>query len=91
MWKRILPDTIDSLLLLSGASLAYIFGFAPWHDSWLLIKLIAVLVYISLGFMAFREHESLWLKRTYFILALCIASYVIAVAYSQLILPWHIL
>jgi len=91
MWKRILPDIIDSLLLMSGASLAYILGFAPWYDSWLLIKLIAVLVYIGLGFMALRELESLWLKRMYFILSLLTAMYVIAIAHSKLIFPWHIL
>jgi len=91
LWQRTIPDTVDSLLLLSGASLAYILGFAPWHNDWLLVKLIAVLVYISLGFLAFREHERLWRKRACFILALCIASYVIGVAYSQLVLPWQML
>jgi len=91
MWKRILPDIIDSLLLMSGASLAYILGFAPWYDSWLLIKLIAVLVYIGLGFMALRELESLWLKRMYFILSLLTAMYVIAIAHSKLIFPWNML
>lgn len=91
MWRRNFPDMIDSLLLISGGSLAYIFGFTPWHDSWLLIKLIAVLVYIGLGFMAFRELGSLWTKRTYFILSLLIAIYVIAIAHSKLIFPWNML
>jgi len=89
MWRRKLPDVIDSLLLISGASLAYMLGFAPWHDSWLLVKLVAILVYIGLGFMALRELGSLWMKRICFVLSLFIALYVIAVAHHKLILPWH--
>lgn len=89
MWRRKLPDVIDSLLLISGASLAYMLGFSPWHDSWLLVKLLAILVYIGLGFMALRELGSLWMKRICFVLSLFIALYVIAVAHHKLILPWH--
>jgi len=78
-------------LLISGASLAYVLGFTPWHDGWLLMKLIGIIVYILLGFMALRESENLWLKRIYFILALLIATYVIAIVHSKLIIPWHML
>jgi len=90
MWRRKFPDIIDSLLLISGASLAYMLGFTPWHDCWLLMKLFAVFVYILLGFMAFREIDSLWLKRIYFILALFTAIYVIAIAHSHVLSPWSI-
>lgn len=89
IWKRSVPDMLDSLLLISGISLAYVLGFAPWHDSWLLVKLIGLIVYILLGVMALRESEMLWLKRTYFMSALLVATYMIAVAHSQLVLPWY--
>ncbi len=91
MWKRKFPDMIDSLLLISGISLAYILGFRPWHDDWLFTKLIGLMVYIFLGIMALRESETIWLKRTYFILALLTVVYMIAVAHSKLIFPWHML
>jgi len=89
MWKRIIPDMIDTLLLISGIGLAYILGFAPWHDDWLLIKLVGLMVYIFLGFMALRESGVLWLKRMYFMLALLVATYMIAVAHNQSVLPWR--
>jgi len=89
-WKRRIPDTIDSVLLISGVSLAYIFGFAPWYDSWLLIKLAALLIYIVFGFMALREGSVLWLKRTCFIFALITATYIIFIAHSKLICPYSI-
>ncbi|MDQ6957446.1 MAG: SirB2 family protein [Mariprofundaceae bacterium] len=89
VWKRMIPDMIDTLLLISGISLTYILGFSPWHDDWLLIKLVGLIVYIFLGIMALRESETLWLKRAYFMLALLVATYMIAVAHSQSVFPWH--
>lgn len=90
-WKRSVPDMIDSLLLISGISLAYILSVTPWHDDWLFMKLVGLIVYIVLGIMALREREILWRKRTYFMLALLTAIYMVAVAHSKLIFPWTML
>ena len=90
-WKRQIPDTIDSVLFISGVSLAYVFGFAPWCDSWLFAKLIALLMYIVFGFMALREGSVLWLKRTCFMLALLTATYMIGIAHNKVIEPWYML
>jgi len=90
-WKRRIPDTIDSVLFISGVSLAYMLGFAPWHDSWLLVKLAALLLYIALGIMALRGASAVWLKRTCFILALLTVTYMIAIAHSKIIEPWQML
>lgn len=90
-WKRRIPDSIDSVLFISGMSLAYILGFAPWNDSWLMMKILALLIYIGFGFMALREGSALWLKRMYFILALFTVSYMIAIAHNKVIAPWDML
>ncbi len=90
-WKRRIPDSIDSVLFISGMSLAYILGFAPWVDSWLLVKLLALLIYIGFGFMALREGSALWLKRVCFIFALITITYMITIAHNKVIYPWHIL
>ena len=92
IWQRRIPDSIDSILFISGVGLAYVLGFSPWHDSWLLVKLIALVAYIALGFMALRKGSStMWLKRTCFILALFTATYMIAIAHSKLLFPWSVL
>ncbi|MDQ6967734.1 MAG: SirB2 family protein [Mariprofundaceae bacterium] len=83
MWKRSIPDIIDSLLLLSGISLAYILGFAPWNDNWLLVKLIAIAGYILFGFLALNGDLTPRFKRSFFILALVTVTYIIFVAHSK--------
>ena len=89
LWKRRIPDAIDSSLLLSGVALAYTLGFAPWSDNWLLTKLVALVVYILLGYLALRESAVLPVRRASFVLALCTAAYIITVAYHKAAIPWH--
>ncbi|MDQ6954064.1 MAG: SirB2 family protein [Mariprofundaceae bacterium] len=86
-WRRSFPDSIDTALLISGVALAYMWGFSPRNDSWLLVKLMAVLCYIFLGIMALRDSDNLCLKRIYFILALITAAYIISIAHTKLICP----
>ena len=98
MWKgrplkgrllhRILPDTVDTLLLGSGVLLAYALRMAPWHDTWLAAKLAAVVLYILLGFVTFRYRGAVWVKRASFTSALVTVVYIIAVAHSMQPWPW---
>ncbi|MFY2738702.1 SirB2 family protein [Pseudocitrobacter faecalis] len=53
-WVRVLPHTIDSVLLLSGIALmvmAHVYPFTP-QGTWLTEKLFGVIIYIVLGFVA---------------------------------------
>ncbi|MEO3988402.1 SirB2 family protein [Pseudocitrobacter cyperus] len=57
-WVRVLPHTIDSVLLLSGISLmvmAHVYPFSP-QATWLTEKLFGVIIYIVLGFVALGRH-----------------------------------
>ena len=53
-WVRILPHANDTLLLLTGVSLVMITHFYPFtpQGSWLTEKLLGVIIYIALGFVA---------------------------------------
>ncbi|MCH1918595.1 SirB2 family protein [Shewanella sp. A3A] len=53
-WLRIAPHAIDTLLLLSGASLCFIMSQYPIVDGWLTEKLVAVVAYILLAAMAMK-------------------------------------
>lgn len=53
-WQRYIPDTVDSLLLLSGILLVVQTGQYPFETPWITVKLFAVLAYIGLGFVLFR-------------------------------------
>ena len=52
------PHFNDTLLLISGISLAFIANFNPLDHAWLSAKIIALLVYIGFGFMALKSSGS---------------------------------
>jgi len=85
---RTLPDTVDTLLLASGILLAYALGVAPWQDAWLAAKLIAIVLYILLGFVSFSFRGALWVSHLCFIFALMTVVYIVAVAHTMQPWPW---
>ena len=55
---RILPHVVDTVLLISGVWLVLLLGLSPLHQSWLLVKLLLLCVYIFLGMIALRRGRS---------------------------------
>lgn len=55
---KILPHINDTLLLISGISLAYQVNINPLEHSWLLAKIIALLLYIYFGIIALKSSGS---------------------------------
>jgi len=88
VWRRVVPDTVDTLLLLSGILLAYLMQVAPWDDMWLAVKLTAIVVYILAGFVALAHTAPRWLRRTCFMVALLTVVYIVAVAHTMQVRPW---
>jgi len=88
LWRRIVPDTVDTLLMATGITMAVLLEVAPWENSWLAAKLIALLVYIGLGTVAFRFGRTLLIRRSSFVAALFVFGYIISVAYSRSPWPW---
>jgi uncharacterized membrane protein SirB2 len=52
---KIIPHINDTFLLVSGISLAYIAGFNPLQQSWLMAKIMALILYIIFGTMALKR------------------------------------
>ena len=52
---KIIPHSNDTLLLLTGISLAAMAGFNPLVHTWLLAKIIALLFYIGFGMVALKS------------------------------------
>jgi uncharacterized membrane protein SirB2 len=88
VWRRTVPDAVDTLLLFTGITMAVLLEVAPWENSWLAAKLIALLVYIGLGTVAFRFGRTLLIKRISFIAALLVFAYILSVARSMEPWPW---
>lgn len=51
---KIIPHINDTILLITGISLAVIAGFNPFNHNWLLAKIIALLLYIGFGMLALK-------------------------------------
>jgi len=86
-WVRILPHVIDTGLLVTAIALLVIFDISPMTD-WVLAKIIALVVYIFLGVMAFRIAKTVQRKALFWLAALGVFAYMFAVAKTHSVLPW---
>ncbi len=75
---RVAPHLIDTLLLATGATLAWFWHLSPFSANWFGLKLLLVLAYIGLGFVAFRFSRTPGGRRiaagAALLVAACIAS-----------------
>ncbi|BBP45803.1 SirB family protein [Thiosulfatimonas sediminis] len=84
---KILPHIIDTALLVSALVLLII---GPWsiNEGWIQIKILGLVLYIVLGLMAFRFAKNRIQKAIYWLLALVVIFYVVAVAKTHLAIPF---
>lgn len=80
---RILPHIVDTLLLGSALSMAWMSGQYPFVNGWLTAKLFGLLAYILLGMMALKRGRTLAARRRYFGFALLAYAYIVWVALSR--------
>lgn len=79
-WVRIAPHSIDTVLLTSAILLAWQLGYSPFNAPWLAAKIIALLLYIGLGMLAFRFAKSNSARLYAWLAALITFAYIVAVA-----------
>jgi uncharacterized membrane protein SirB2 len=87
-WVRTVPHIVDTALLVSGLWLATIIGQYPGTAGWLTAKLVALLLYIGLGFVALRLGRSKPVRIAALLGALTCFGYMIAVAVTKSALPF---
>lgn len=80
---RILPHMVDTLLLGSALSMAWMSGQFPFVYGWLTAKFVGLLAYILLGMMALRRGRTLAIRARYFGLALLAYGYIVSVALTR--------
>jgi len=81
--SRILPHVVDTLLLGSALSMAWMSGQYPFVNGWLTAKLFGLIAYILLGVMALRRGRSKAIRARYFVLALIAYAYIVSVALTR--------
>ena len=85
---RTWPHLIDTLLLLSGLWMAVSLHLHPGNSPWLGAKLLALLIYIALGFVALRLGRTRRIRILAFIGAIACFGYIASVAVTRTAFPW---
>jgi uncharacterized membrane protein SirB2 len=80
---RLAPHVVDTVLLLSALALAWTMGVSPLSHAWLAAKLVGLLVYIGLGFIALRLRHTRAVRATAWVGALFVFAYIISVALTK--------
>jgi uncharacterized membrane protein SirB2 len=89
-WVRVVPHVIDTVLLVSAIALATVTAQYPFVQPWLTAKVLALLLYISLGTVAIRRGRTRRVRIIAWILALSVFGYMVAVARTRTPFPWSI-
>jgi uncharacterized membrane protein SirB2 len=85
-WVKIVPHIVDTILIVSAISLAFSIHQYPFAEDWLTAKVIALLLYIGLGFVALRYGPSKTIRLSAWILAQMVFAYIVLVAMNHS--PW---
>jgi uncharacterized membrane protein SirB2 len=85
---RFLPHINDTLLTVTGISMAFMYSISPLVETWFLAKLIALLLYIGLGMYAFREKRLYGSRLLAWCLALLVFVYILGVVRTHSALPF---
>jgi len=82
-WVKIAPHVIDTTLLVSAIALAVMLHISPIEQTWLLAKIIGLLVYIILGTVALKRGKTKPIRMTALVLALLTFGYIVKVALTK--------
>lgn len=80
---KVLPHINDTLLLVSGITLAVLSRQSPLEQSWLLAKLVALVLYILLGMLALKPRFAKPARFGFGVLALLVFAYIVSVALAR--------
>ncbi|MBL0284198.1 MAG: SirB2 family protein [Zoogloea sp.] len=80
---RRLPHIIDTCLLGSAITLAWMSGQYPFVQGWLTAKVLGLLAYIGLGMLALKPGRPPGARLVAFLAALTTFAYIVSVALSK--------
>ncbi|MBT5153292.1 MAG: SirB2 family protein [Gammaproteobacteria bacterium] len=80
---RIAPHVIDTVLLVSGVVLAVLVQQYPGVDSWLTVKVLALIAYIVLGVFALRRGKTKTARVSYMAAAIAVFGFMVSVSLTR--------
>jgi len=84
-WVKVVPHVVDTVLLVSAIALVWqLGGLAVLRtQSWLVAKIVALLVYIVLGSIALKRGRTLRVRVAAFLAAIGVFAYIVWVAIAK--------
>jgi uncharacterized membrane protein SirB2 len=80
-WVKVLPHVVDTVLLLSGAWLAFQLGSGV--RGWLTAKLVGLVLYIALGMLALRRGRTRAVRIGAAVAAVVVFAWIVSVAITK--------
>ena len=80
---KTVPHLVDSVLLLSGLTLAWTLRLTPDRAPWLLAKLCGLVVYVGLGVLSLRPGRPRAVRAAAWLGALAVVGWMVSVAITK--------
>ena len=84
---KVLPHINDTVLLSCAIGMLALIGLNPFTTPWLLVKIVALLVYIALGTVCMRSPPGSRRQAISFVAAISVFAYIILVGLSKQVIP----
>jgi len=85
---NVLPHINDTVLLVSAIGMLSVIGLNPFTTPWLLAKILALLVYITLGAICMRSLPGSKRQTVSFVSAISVFAYILLVGLSKQVYPF---
>ncbi|MDH5445117.1 MAG: SirB2 family protein [Gammaproteobacteria bacterium] len=82
-WIKILPHVNDTILLITGITLAIHIKQYPFVHDWLTAKIIALMIYIGLGMLTIRHGYSKQQRIITWLAAILVFLYMVGIARTR--------
>lgn len=81
--SKILPHIIDTVLLVSGIAMVVMMSLSLGAETWLIAKIVALIVYIIIGTIAIKRGKTKTVRTVAWVLAMSVFVYIYLVAKSH--------
>lgn len=80
---KVLPHIIDTCLLASALIMVYMSAQYPFVQTWLTVKVFALIVYIILGSIALKRGKTRQIRMLAWVLSILVFAYIVLVALTR--------
>jgi len=80
---KTLPHVIDTVLLLSALTLAWMLSLTPANAPWLMAKVVGLVAYVALGVIDMRPTRSRRVRVAAWLAAMATAGWIVSVAITK--------